>query len=674
MKPLARTVVLALGIAFETSLVSAQTLTNGLIAYWPLDQVQGAKTPDVVNGYDMDLNNLTASDLVDGKRGKAFSFDTTRKTLLSRVHSATDELPANKHDSFTVCMWTMVDYANQLDNGSPVTDRRVFSEASTTSSDPLFNIGTHTSGADASVDLYLRQSGWTTVNHIHSTAQPFDGQWHHIAFVQEAGVRRIYIDGVLDDLQIPDKPAGVWKVNDTTIGGILRASASHQVTGLIDDVAIWKRALTEAEIGQVITQGIPAVSSNPLPLEIRKFAPEFLTVAKGDSVVLHWDVTKDATITIDQGIGNVSASTVAGVGSMSVPINQTTTFTLTATRGSQSISAQATVGVLAGAASGWHLLENFQSYPAGSMVGKGPWKNPEGEAHVLDLGANKVLGFNAANNDNLSALDLQSLTLKEGQKATLFFRVYASTSGLPNAVGINLGLTDRPIRFSSDFDQNVGPYLRFEKADVDSTLTVNARNGVGAGYEPAATTLEYGKVYNVWIDIENKPFDLTAGTTGDSYSVYVQAEGQAARTLLFQDFAGDRNPNGDADTGGASTNLNSLAIVERGAGQATDTVLFDDFFLSNGAFNSTAPVSASSFTKSAAAPQFLASSLRLNRGAKTFSFDWQSEPGAVYNIEKKNSLTDAWANIGTVTGGAGASSSFTDPNASGTTAFYRVSR
>src|SRR4026207_9825 len=30
---------------------SAQNLTNGLVAYWPLDQVQGDKTPDLVNGY-----------------------------------------------------------------------------------------------------------------------------------------------------------------------------------------------------------------------------------------------------------------------------------------------------------------------------------------------------------------------------------------------------------------------------------------------------------------------------------------------------------------------------------------------------------------------------------------------------------------------------------------------
>jgi hypothetical protein len=85
---------------------SAQNLTNGLVAYWPLDQVQGDKTPDLVNGYDMQLNNLSAADLVDGIRGKCFSFSNQNKTLLSRVHGANDELPINKHAAFTVSLWT----------------------------------------------------------------------------------------------------------------------------------------------------------------------------------------------------------------------------------------------------------------------------------------------------------------------------------------------------------------------------------------------------------------------------------------------------------------------------------------------------------------------------------------------------------------------------------------
>ncbi|MEC8972936.1 MAG: hypothetical protein VX509_03395, partial [Verrucomicrobiota bacterium] len=73
-------------------------LKDGLIAYWPLDEVQGTKTPELVNGYDMQLTNLTADDVVEGRIGNAFSFSNERQTLLSRVHDAADQLPANKYD------------------------------------------------------------------------------------------------------------------------------------------------------------------------------------------------------------------------------------------------------------------------------------------------------------------------------------------------------------------------------------------------------------------------------------------------------------------------------------------------------------------------------------------------------------------------------------------------
>src|SRR6266700_3365266 len=57
----------------------AQTLTNDLVAYWPLDEVLGNKTPDLVSGYDLTLNNLTTNDLVAGVSSNCFSFSNARQ-------------------------------------------------------------------------------------------------------------------------------------------------------------------------------------------------------------------------------------------------------------------------------------------------------------------------------------------------------------------------------------------------------------------------------------------------------------------------------------------------------------------------------------------------------------------------------------------------------------------
>ena len=78
-----------------------------------------------------------------------------------------------------------------------------------------------------------------------------------MVFVQDNLARSIYVDGVLDDLQIGPKVEGDTAVDATTIGGILRGSASHWVTGLIDEVAIWKRALSAEETALLHSEGLP---------------------------------------------------------------------------------------------------------------------------------------------------------------------------------------------------------------------------------------------------------------------------------------------------------------------------------------------------------------------------------------------------------------------------------
>ena len=130
-----RYITILLGSAFffvGLNTLHAQ-LKDGLVAYWPLDEVQGTKTPELVNGYDMELTKLSAEDVVEGRIGNAFSFSNEKQTLLSRVHDEADQLPANKHDSHTISMWSKVD-------GNGQNDLRLFSEANTGNSNPLFNI------------------------------------------------------------------------------------------------------------------------------------------------------------------------------------------------------------------------------------------------------------------------------------------------------------------------------------------------------------------------------------------------------------------------------------------------------------------------------------------------------------------------------------------------------
>ena len=94
-------------------------------------------------------------------------------------------------------------------------------------------------------------------------------------------------------------------------------------------------------------------------------------------------------------------------------------------------------------------------------------------------------------------------------------------------------------------------------------------------------------MYSVWIDVTNV---LNADNYLDSdvFSVYLQKEGDASRTLVFSNYISDRDlGSNDPLTGGPPTdNLNRIYL----AGDSdTDSALFDDFYISKSGYNATVP-------------------------------------------------------------------------------------
>ncbi len=579
-------VLLAVGaLSVGSYPLEAQNLEEGLVAYWPLDEVQGTKTPDVIGGYDMELSNLSAEDLVDGQTGQAFSFDNQRQTLLSRVHQSGEDLPANQHAAWTLSIWAKVEGFGQ-------NDLRIFSEGNTENSNPLFNLGTHNGGASGQLDVYIRNgaAGWPTVGHIYTEQEPFDGEWHHIVFVQEDGERSLFIDGVLDSLEIGSQPGGgEWPLNNTSIGGILRASSSHWVSGILDEVAIWKRALSEAEIGEVMDNGVPETPSQTQPLVIRSFAGEYPAVVKDGSVVLRWDASPDAALTINHGVGDVTADSDFGVGSKEVSLDATKTFTLTATRGGESVSADFKVSALDGVREGWTLIDNFDTWPLGSLNGRGSWKNPVGDAEVVEGVTSQALTFLAG--EALNAIELKSLEIEEGERATLFFRVFVDPESDADGLILNVGLSEKPIRFVGDFGGDVGPFIQFNNADGWG-VELKTRDGVGGIIDflgDQEDVLDAEETYNIWLDVDNRSIE-----DGDLFNIHVQKLGGDRRTLA-EEFVSDRNPAGSVDLGAVQPQLDTLFTVAFSGSQSDGLVQFDDFYLSNtGAFNDSIPIAAGS--------------------------------------------------------------------------------
>lgn len=562
--------------------IPAANLTNQVVALWRLDEVQGTKTPDIVSGFDMDLVNLTAADLTSGKWGNCFRFDAARQTMLARIHNPGEALPIYQYPDFSVSLWVNGDYSIQ-------TDRRVFSEGSTKNTNPLFNIGTHNGGTDGSVDNYIRTDTGTVIgDHHHSTGYAFDGTWHHILYTQrELGanmVAALYIDGVLDPMVL--NPVRPLTLNTTTIGGVLRNSASAWYTGLIDDVIVWNRGLTAEEAQLLATTAMPDPPANLLPLAINSFKTDMPQVVEGDSVVLRWDVSKSATeISIDNGVGDVTSKTVAGAGSTTVTPTATTTYTLTIKRGADTLTATTTATVLEGVAANWAALDTFDEHALGPISATAWWSDTRGDyAKVEDLDGNHMLSVRTT--DSAAVLPIGALEITEGQERTLFFRMLVRENPPSNLRHV-IGLTDKNIRSHGDAVLNIGPVVNAIYDTAAPPWFLGCTNVLGSVFEYAVDPLEIGAVYSVWIDVKNVPM-ADPISPYDVLSIYIQKQGDATRTELWKDYLSDRDPfTPDPVLGPMMPDLDKLIVT---GNNTASSLWFDDFFISKAGFNAVEPI------------------------------------------------------------------------------------
>jgi len=704
---------------------SAQSLSDGLAAYWPLDEITGCsnRTPDKVHGYDLQpyrggahvLTTFGANTvyLTNGYRGNAMYFPVinpdANRCLLGYISPNTNNLvPINRASSsnLTVSFW--------VNAPSTLNDQRIWTDGNINNNNPGINVA----ATGSVVDMFIRQQptaaelargyGEFGQGHTLGVDTAFDGTWHNITLVQQdngsgtTAIRTIYLDGVADGTAFPTKPldpaglANKWNVNCIAIGGWLRQTVPTFATvtdTFVDDVAMWIRALTPAEIAQYMANGITNDFPVAVPLQIISFKADLAAVVQGDPVVLSWTTSPDvAGLSIDLGVGPVLQLSACGVGSTSVTPSGTTTYTLTAIRDSETNTASFTVTTVNQVAPGWHFIDSFDLYGPGPLLDQGNWVSTvsgisglHNLASVLSTGTdNQVLGLEGAH--LLSGNLLGSHSITAGESNTLFLRFYldptinaANTNDgtLPD-VEIVLGLSDKGLRDEQDFRaSDNGPGIRIVRAATGGggPIDLQAYNGAGTttGFNYVDTHpagIETGKVYTVWMDVYNATNDAGLNLSA-YYSVYLQKEGEATRSNLFADFVADRQSN-NPET------LDKLFVCGANSTtpQGTNVVLFDDFYLSSGnGFNATVPVPASSFVPGA--PPLRLSRFAYEATTSSFTLTWSAEVGKTYTLQKRPVVNSgSWINVLTGHPAGGATTptvTFTDTNATGKATFYRIS-
>jgi hypothetical protein len=212
---------LLLGLVFP---LAAADLRLGLVGYYQMDALDGINVPDATP-YSNHMRAVNIATFVPGQFGNAVQFNgsSSYATNLHTPDPTATGLPIYKAGAYTIAMWV---------KAPPVAARFLYAEGntnvagSTAGQNPIviFQTG-QTAATSNKFDAIIRNDANTTlINHVVSAKVVFDNEWHHIAWVDDRGAVRLYIDGVPDTANFNYTPTGNFTLNTSTIGALVRAN------------------------------------------------------------------------------------------------------------------------------------------------------------------------------------------------------------------------------------------------------------------------------------------------------------------------------------------------------------------------------------------------------------------------------------------------------------------
>ena len=203
-----------------------QAITDGLVSYWSFNKasVEGKTVKDIFGDNDGTMDGNV--EVVNGKVGEALKFSG------GHVDCGASENLTDIGDQMTLEMWIKPEKAGWA-----------------------IIAGMSRSGSNSYVIAWSDQTrvdfnlwnGALETWPFHSVGQPDVGKWHHVAGVYDGSVAIIYINGEVDNEK---KFEGVLKHNGENFWMGARKSDGLPFNGLLDELRLYNRGLSQAEIEQ----------------------------------------------------------------------------------------------------------------------------------------------------------------------------------------------------------------------------------------------------------------------------------------------------------------------------------------------------------------------------------------------------------------------------------------
>ena len=229
---LRRTFIFVLALAFIglANMAEAQLVEDGLISYWSFEEIKGDTVVDTVG--DNDGTIVGNPKVVDGQIGKALEFGEANDFV---DIPGTKSLEFNGKTEVTVSAWV-----NIGGHSGSCCDQIVGQRDSNG-----WALRYDQRNAGAEIEFIVHNPGWVGDGGDFGAPAPKEGEWHFITGVCTGDDVQLYIDDNLED-EIAFAGEIISNSSATKIG----SAGDGAFVGIVDEVLIYDRALSEAEITQ----------------------------------------------------------------------------------------------------------------------------------------------------------------------------------------------------------------------------------------------------------------------------------------------------------------------------------------------------------------------------------------------------------------------------------------
>jgi hypothetical protein len=228
--------------------------SNGLVGWWPFN---GNANDESGNGNNGTVNGATLTSDRNGVTNKAYNFDGIDDFIEVDINTT---LPIG----LSISVWINSNLPNSQFEHKGI----VWSRLSGPSPNPPFPANQATGIMIHPDGILCTASDGNSIVQIQDTGQFYnDASWFHLVFTYEAnsGLTKIFVNGIetisMQSLNLSpiDLAYNTIKIGKDEITGY----GNRHWNGLIDDIGIWNRALSEVEIATLFSGCNLSVTTQP---------------------------------------------------------------------------------------------------------------------------------------------------------------------------------------------------------------------------------------------------------------------------------------------------------------------------------------------------------------------------------------------------------------------------